>query len=49
MRAVELALDAFNADLEHRMPLATPAFLQHEENDALRKQSAGDARPLGPS
>jgi hypothetical protein len=40
MRAVELALDAFNADLEQRMPLATPALLQHEANDSLRKQSA---------
>jgi hypothetical protein len=39
MRAVEQALDAFNAALERQMPLATPAFLQHEANEALRKQS----------
>jgi ABC-type transporter Mla subunit MlaD len=40
IRAVEQALDAFNAALERQMPLATPAFLQHESNEVLRKQSA---------
>jgi hypothetical protein len=40
IRAVEQALDAYNAALERQMPLATPAFLQHETNDALREQSA---------
>jgi HPt (histidine-containing phosphotransfer) domain-containing protein len=40
MRAVEQALDAFNSALDQQMPLATPALLQNEANDALRKQSA---------
>jgi hypothetical protein len=40
IRLIEQALDAFNAALERQMPLATPAFLQHEANDTLRSQSA---------
>ena len=40
IRAVEQALDTFNGALEQQMPLATPAFLQHEANEALRDQSA---------
>jgi hypothetical protein len=40
LRSVEIALDGFNSALERQMPLATPAFLQHEANDTLRKQSA---------
>jgi hypothetical protein len=40
IRLVEPALDGFNAALERQMPLATPAFLQHEVNETLRNQSA---------
>ncbi len=40
IRVVEQALDAFNAALDRQMPLATPAFLQHEANETLRAQSA---------
>jgi hypothetical protein len=40
IREVEQALDGFNSDLEQRMPLVTPGFLQYEANDVLRKQSA---------
>ena len=40
MRLVEQALDDFNAVLDRQMPLATPAFLQHEANEVLRRQSA---------
>ena len=40
IRLVEQALDGFNAALERQMPLATPAFLQHEANETLRNQSA---------
>jgi hypothetical protein len=40
LRSVEIAVDGFNLALERQMPLATPAFLQHEANDTLRKQSA---------
>ena len=36
---VEQALDGFTASLDRQMPLATPAFLQHEANEALRTQS----------
>jgi len=39
IRLVEQALDGFTAALDRRMPLATPAFLQHETNEALRAQS----------
>ena len=39
LRLVEQALDSFTAALDRRMPLATPAFLQHETNEALRAQS----------
>ena len=39
LRLVERALDTFNAELERQMPVATPAFLQHEANETLRKQS----------
>ena len=38
LRRVEQAIDGFNADLERRMPLATPAFLQHEANATLSRQ-----------
>ena len=38
MRMVEQALDGFDADLEKRMPFATPAFLQHEANNTLNRQ-----------
>jgi hypothetical protein len=40
LRLVEQALDGFNAALERQMPLATPAFLQHEANETLRSQLA---------
>lgn len=40
LRLVEQALDRLNAALERQMPLATPAFLQHEANETLREQSA---------
>ena len=40
IRLVERALDGFTAALDRQMPLATPAFLQHEANESLRKQSA---------
>jgi len=40
IRLVEQALDGFNATLKRQMPLATPAFLQHEANEALRAQAA---------
>ena len=40
IRLVEQALDAFNGSLERQMPLATPALLQHEANETLRRQSA---------
>jgi hypothetical protein len=39
IRLVEQALDGFTAALDRQMPLATPAFLQHEANEALRAQS----------
>ena len=39
LRLVEQALDVFNAALERQMPLATPAFLQHEANETLRDQA----------
>ena len=39
LRLVEQALDGFTAALDRQMPLATPAFLQHEANEALRAQS----------
>ena len=39
IRLVEQALDGFAASLDRQMPLATPAFLQHEANEALRTQS----------
>jgi hypothetical protein len=40
IRLVEQALDGFTVALDRQMPLATPAFLQHEANEGLRKQSA---------
>jgi ABC-type transporter Mla subunit MlaD len=40
IRSVEQALDGFTAALDRQMPLATPAFLQHEANEELRNQSA---------
>jgi hypothetical protein len=40
IRLVEQALDGFTAALDRQMPLVTPAFLQHEANEALRAQSA---------
>jgi hypothetical protein len=39
IRLVEQALDCFTAALDRQMPLATPAFLQHDTNEALRAQS----------
>ena len=39
LRAVDQELDAFNMALDRQMPLATPAFLQHEANEVLRAQS----------
>jgi len=39
IRLVEQALDGFTAALDRQMPLATPAILQHEANEALRAQS----------
>jgi hypothetical protein len=39
IRLVEHALDNFTAALDRQMPPATPAFLQHEANEALRAQS----------
>jgi hypothetical protein len=39
IRLVEQALDGFTLALDRQMPLATPAFLQHEANEALRAQS----------
>jgi DNA anti-recombination protein RmuC len=39
IRLVEQALDGFNGALDRQMPLATPALLQHEANQALRAQS----------
>jgi hypothetical protein len=40
LRLVEQTLDGLNAALERQMPLATPAFLQHEANQTLQRQSA---------
>ena len=40
LRLIEQALDGFNSALERQMPLATPAFLQHEANETLHQQSA---------
>jgi len=39
IRLVEQALDGLASALDRQMPLATPAFLQHEANEALRAQS----------
>jgi ABC-type transporter Mla subunit MlaD len=39
LRAIESALDAFLTTLELRVPLLTPAALQQEANDLLKRQS----------
>jgi hypothetical protein len=39
LRAVEHSLDAFLSALEARVPLLTPATLQQEANDILKRQS----------
>lgn len=39
LKRIERALDAFRATLEVRVPLLTPAALQQEANDLLRRQS----------
>jgi len=40
LRLIEHALDGFNSALERQMPLATPAFLQHEANETLQQSAA---------